>query len=186
MWMQHKSTAESEHNLKAFCRPVTLTDSSTLTFIHLFTLCFRLWFVPMAHALGLSDRFINSFSRSSLRFQGWIVFFISECIWRVKGESGYWRAVQRSVAGEFLLILVSWQSTAKLDLGRDILLFITSKDKTFTWIPVHVFMLKYIFISTANSGSILSLHQKSNLKNIKFCCHFKTLQSIKYQCKKNK
>lgn len=62
--MQQKTTAESEHNLKAFCRPVTLTDSSTPTFIHLFTLCFQLWFVPMAHALGPSHRFITSFSRS--------------------------------------------------------------------------------------------------------------------------
>lgn len=50
--MQQKTAAESEDCLTAFCRPVNSTDSSTPTFIHLFTLCFQLWFLSMAHALG--------------------------------------------------------------------------------------------------------------------------------------
>lgn len=68
--------------------------------------------------------------------------------------------VEESVAGKFLLISVSCQSTIKLDLSRYILPYKTSKDEAFTWIRVHVFMLKYA-VSTTNSGSILSLDQKS-------------------------
>lgn len=168
MWMQQKTTAESEHNLKAFCRPVTLTDSRPLTFIHLFTLCFQLWFVPMAHALRLSLRPLHYFFLPvTRRFQGWIVFFLFQKVSGVLKENA--GVDESSVAGEFLPISVSCKSTIKLDLSQYILLRKTRKDKTFTWIRVHVFMLEYF----AQHFKYIS----------KISDNLKTLHSIKNQCK---
>lgn len=111
--MQQKTTAEGGHNLKSFffCRPVTLTDSSTPTFIHLFSTLLS----TVACCYGAHSRALRPLLTTP-QISRMDCLLISECVWRVEGENGDGRAVRRSVAGEFLLTSVSRRSTIKLDL----------------------------------------------------------------------